>query len=50
VSTSGYYRLAELDGSLFRESFAGNRLMKFFPRAHEDMGNRSDSEEDEEVD
>jgi hypothetical protein len=51
VSTSGYYRLAELDGSPFRESFAGNRLMKFFPRAHEDMENRSDSEEvDEEVD
>jgi hypothetical protein len=50
ISNSGYYRLAELDGSPFRESFAGNRLMKFFPRAHEDMENRSDSEDDEEVD
>jgi transposase InsO family protein len=33
VSDSGYYRLAELDGAEFRESFAGNRLMKFFPRS-----------------
>jgi hypothetical protein len=33
VSESGYYKLAELDGTEFRESFAGNRLMKFFPRS-----------------
>jgi hypothetical protein len=28
----GYYRLAELDGTQLKESFAGNRLKKFFSR------------------
>jgi hypothetical protein len=32
VSESGYYRLEEMDGTRLNQSFAGNRLMKFFPR------------------
>ena len=32
VSGVGFYRLMELDGSVLRESVAGNRLKKFFSR------------------
>ena len=32
VSEVGYYRLNELDGVELKESFAGNRLKKFFVR------------------
>jgi hypothetical protein len=30
-SDAGYYKLEELDGTQFKQSFAGNRLMRFFP-------------------
>jgi len=33
VSSAGFYRLAELDGTELAESFAGNRIKKFFVRA-----------------
>ena len=32
VSKAGYYRLEELDGVRLKESFAGNRLKRFFSR------------------
>jgi hypothetical protein len=32
VSDTGFYRLEELEGTHLRESFAGNRLKKFFSR------------------
>ena len=38
VGSSGYYRLKELDGIRFAESFAGNRLIKFFSRNAADIG------------
>jgi hypothetical protein len=56
---SGYYRLEELKGSRFAESFAGNRLMKFFPRNATDVSQgrgelslkaRQESEEADEED
>jgi len=34
----GFYRLEELDGTHFKESFAGNRLIKFFPRDLANIG------------
>ena len=33
VSDAGFYRLEELDGVHLTESFAGNRLKRFYPRA-----------------
>jgi hypothetical protein len=32
VSDAGYYRLNEMDGMEMKESFAGNRLKRFFRR------------------
>ena len=37
VGGTGYYRLAELDGVELKQSFAGNRLKKFFSRGELDI-------------
>jgi len=39
VSETGFYRLEELDGTHLKESFAGNRLKRFFSRSELERGN-----------
>jgi len=39
VSETGYYRLEELDGTHLAESYAGNRLKRFFSRSELERGN-----------
>jgi hypothetical protein len=49
ISDVGYYRLEELDGTHLIESFAGNRLKRFFSRTELARGDEATQQEGDEI-